>query len=331
MKKEKYILDEAVDSLFKYAKIQAIVNGPELRKDASIELANKRFAVEIKTSITKGNKGIILARLKEIARENNLPVLLVTEYVPEEIAKEFAAEGINYLDIAGNCHIRENKLLIHISGKRYARRSRVNQPRAFQEAGIKLIFQFLVDPEKTKLPYRDLAELSNISLGSVGMIMQELADLNFILRTKQTKKLKNTRELINRWITAYHDVLRPRLMKKQMRFTNKESFNKWKEISLEQNDGPAFWGGEPAANLITGYLHPGIFTIYTNRSWLSFREIGLVPDENGKVEVLEMFWKTETYQGVPPILVYADLMNSSSDRNIETANMILKNELQYLQ
>ena len=53
-------------------------------------------------------------------------------------------------------------------------------------------------------------------------------------------------------------------------------------------------------------------------------------NENGKVEVLEMFWKMETYMGVPPVLVYADLMSSGSDRNIETANLIFKNELQYL-
>jgi hypothetical protein len=331
MKNEKYILDEAVDSLFKYTKIQAIVKNTGLRSDILIEIANEKFAGEIEISITKGNKGIILARLKEIARENNLPVLLVTGYIPVEIAKEYTDEGINYLDIAGNCHIREHKLLIHIDGKKNVKTPKVNQPRAFQEAGIKLIFQFLIDPEKTKLPYRDLAELSNISLGSVGRIMQELNDLNFILKTRQTKKLKNTKELINRWITAYHDVLRPRLLKRQMSFINQESYNKWREISLEQNIGDAFWGGEPGANLLTGYLHPGIFTIYTNHNWQSFKDIGFVPDENGNVEVLEMFWKTETYQGVPPILVYADLMNSSSDRNIETANMILKNELQYLQ
>jgi len=67
----------------------------------------------------------------------------------------------------------------------------------------------------------------------------------------------------------------------------------------KQWNGDAFWGGEPGANHLTGYLHPGIFTIYTSRNWQSFKDIGLVPDENGKVEVLEMFWKTKTYQGVP--------------------------------
>jgi hypothetical protein len=207
---------------------------------------------------------------------------------------------------------------------------RINQPRAFQEAGIRLIFQFLVDPAKTQLPYRELAEIANISLGSVGMVMQELVDLNFILKTKQTKKLKNTSELLNRWITAYHDVFRPRLFKKRMRFIKLESYNKWKEIDLNQTHGHAFWGGEPGANLLNDYLHPGIFTIYTDRNWQSFKDIELVPDENGKVEVLEMFWDLKTWDGVPPVLIYADLMSSGSDRNVEMAKLIFDNELQYI-
>ncbi len=55
-----------------------------------------------------------------------------------------------------------------------------------------------------------------------------------------------------------------------------------------------------------------------------------MPDENRKVEILELFWELQTYKGIPPILIYADLMRSGSDRNIEAANMILSNELQYI-
>jgi len=83
--------------------------------------------------------------------------------------------------------------VLHIEGKRIEKASKVNKPRAFQKAGIKLIFQFLVNPEKVQLTYRELTELANISLGSVGIIMQELLDHNFILITGQTKKLKNTK------------------------------------------------------------------------------------------------------------------------------------------
>ena len=330
MKKEKYILEEAINSLLKYTHLKAILKDGRLRRDAILEIAKEEFVVETKPEITKGNKGIVLAQLKEVSRENNLPIILLTKYIPTEIAKEYVNEGVFYLDVAGNCNIRQNNLVLLVEGKKIERMAKVNQPRAFQEAGIKLIFLFLVDPEKAQLTYRELAELANISLGSVGTTMQELIDLNFILKTKKTMKLKNTKELLNRWIIAYHDVLRPRLLMRHMRFVRPENYTKWKEINLYEPDGRAFWGGEPGANLLTNYLHPGIFTIYTYRNWQSFKDIGLVPDENGNVEVLVIFWSPETCLGIPPILIYADLMSSGSDRNIETANMILKNELQYI-
>ena len=329
MKKEKDILVEAVNSLLRYTNIQAVIEDGRLRYDAFLIIAGEKFVVEIKSEITKGNRGIVLMDLKNISRENNLPILLVTKYIPSEIAREYVEEGINCLDVAGNCNIRQNKLLLLIEGKRIERMAKVNQPRAFQEAGIKLIFQFLVNPDKAQLPYRDLAELANISLGSVGTIMQELIDLNFILKTKQTKKLKNTNELLNRWITAYHDVLRPRLLKKQMRFIRTDIYNKWKVLELNKINGHVYWGGEPGANLLTGFLHPDTFTIYTDQNWHSFQAIELIPDEKGNVELLDMFWEEQTFKGIPPVLIYADLMSSGSSRNIETANMIYDNELQY--
>ena len=330
MKKEREILEEAINSLLRYTQIQAIIKDGRLRRDAILEISSEEFVIEIKPEITKGNKGIVLAQLKEVSRENNLPIMLITKYIPGEIAKEYVAEGVCYLDVAGNCNIRQHNLMLQIEGKKIERMAKINQPRAFQEAGIKLIFQFLVNPEKTQSTYRELAELANISLGSVAAIMQELTDLNFILKTKQTKKLKNTKELLNRWITAYHDVLRPRLLMKHMRFVRPESYTKWKEIDLNQPDGHAFWGGEPGANLLTNYLHPGIFTIYTYRNWQSFKDIGLIPNETGNVEVLAIFWGPQTCIGIPPVLIYADLMSSGSDRNIETAIMIFNNELQYI-
>ena len=330
MKKEREILVEAINSLIRYTQIQAIVKDGRLRRDAILEIASEEFAIEIKPEITKGNKGIVLAQLKEVSRENNLPIILITKYIPGEIAKEYVAEGVCYLDVAGNCNIRQKKLMLLIEGKKIERMAKINQPRAFQEAGIKLVFQFLVDPEKTQLPYRELAGMANISLGSVGTIMQELIDLNFILKTKHTKKLKNTKDLLNRWITAYHDVLRPRLLKKEMRFVKPDSYNKWKDINLNLINGHVYWGGEPGANLLTGYLHPGTFTIYTDQNWHIFKDIDLVPDENGKVQVLDIFWNPDAIVGVPPLLIYADLMSSGSDRNIETAIMIYNNELQYI-
>ena len=330
MIKDNYILGEALNSLYNFTNIQAILSDTRDRRKALLSIAGEEFALKVKPEITKGNKGLVLAELKESSFENNLPPLLLTQYIPSDIAKEYVEERVNYLDVAGNCNIRSGRLFILIEGKKSEHAAKTNKPRAFQEAGIKLIFIFLVKPESVKLPYRELADLAGISLGSVAAIMQELCDQNFLLRTKQTKKLKNSNRLLERWIIAYHDVLRPRLILRQMRFAKSENLTAWKSVNLASQPGLAYWGGEAAANLITGYLHPGSLTIYTNRSWQSFKDIGLLPDESGNVQILELFWKPDFHTGIPPVLIYADLMSSGSNRNLETAKMIYDRELQYL-
>ena len=89
----------------------------------------------------------------------------------------------------------------------------------------------------------------------------------------------------------------------------------------------AYWGGEIAAEKLTGYLKPERITIYVegkpDKLILANR---LRPDVNGEIEILEAFWATdEVLQQndiAPPLLVYADLMASTDPRNIETAKLI---------
>lgn len=325
------LLTEAIGNLVRYTGLQATIAKPEPRKNAIVDVAGQRFVVQTTSEITKGNKGLVMKEIQARQIETGLPVLLVTSYLPVEIAQEYGEGSINFLDLAGNCRISQNHLVLHIEGKKLTKRARVKQTRAFQEAGLRLIFLFLLDPALVNLPYRELARRANIALGSVAAIMQELIEQRFVAVLQPVKKLKNTDQLLQKWVTAYHDVLRPRLMKKRMRFINSESHNQWHQIDLSRISHTTYWGGESAANLITSYLQPGTLTIYTEQTWQVFKEIGLVPDQHGTVEVLETFWTPETYQGVPPLLVYADLISSSSERNIETANLIQHNELQYLQ
>jgi len=334
MTKEPEILKEAVAKLREYSGLSVKVEEGESWGDALIIIDDSfEFVANVKSTVTIGNKTSTFLLLRSNSDESGFPAIIVTEYIPSEIAKEYVAGGINYLDIAGNCSIKNNSLIIQIEGKKRERIARANQPRAFQEAGIKIIFPLLTNPENIHLTYRELALLANVSLGSVGSVIQELIDLNFILIVGKKKVLKNMRLLLERWVTAYHDVLRPRLLQKKMRFTNPEQLYNWEQIPIQDADGIVRWGGEPGASLLTSRLSPELFTIYTNESWQSLmHDLKIVPADDGEIEVLKMFWKEkESYRDegyfAPPLVIYADLMGSRFGRNIETATIILENEL----
>lgn len=107
-----------------------------------------------------------------------------------------------------------------------------------------------------------------------------------------------------------------------MRIDNELS---WKSISSKYFK----WGGENAGALLTNYLRPEKYTMYTNTIKTTLmKDIQLIPDIKGEIEVYEQFWskdlivESENEITVPPFLAYAELITSLDSRNRETAERI---------
>ena len=332
MNVKKELLEEVKNKLFEGKEINITFSDSKRKNNSIAKIRDERFIVDVKPEITQGNQVIVLQQLKDASREEKLPVLLITRFIPSIIEKSYVKEGINYIDAAGNCNIQKGSLMLIIDGKKVERPPKTNCPRAFQEAGIRLIFCLLENPSNINKSFRDLAELSQIALGSVSTIFQELVELKFVLRTKNKKALKNKPELLQRWVIAYNDMLRPKLLIKRMSFINKVDYADWNSLNLSNIPETTLWGGECAANILTEKLTPGYYTIYTKNAWsILGKSLKMIPDEKGKIEILRLFYKeNKNIKTVSPLLVYADLMGSGDSRNIETANIILNNDLQYL-
>jgi hypothetical protein len=339
MANQRKILDDAVDRLKENSGFAVEIQPVDTKVDGGIDyfitIGGIRFSAIVITAVSTGNKNLVYAKFASNATKAKAPLLIVSGYVPKAITKEYADAGINYMDKAGNCFISYENLRIIIEGKKMGKASHAYQSRAFQEAGIRIIFQLLKDPSALTLTYRELAELAEVSLGSVGSVMRELIDLDFVFEAQKRRILKNANALLDRWITAYHDVLRPRLVLKRMRFTKPEQLFEWDRIPVQDADNVVLWGGEPAASLLTNYLTPEKFALYTNGSWQEVMQaLKLAPADDGDIEVLEIFWKEQDQYRqkyiVPPLLIYADLVASRLGRNIETATIIRENELSSL-
>jgi hypothetical protein len=334
MPNERKIVKDAVERLTTYTGLPVDIQPARDKEyDFVLTIADLRFMAIVKGAISQGNKNLIYAPLATKVNHSTMPLIMIAERIPSSIAKEYVDIGINYLDKAGNCHIRSGKLSIVIEGKKMEKAEGSYQSRAFQEAGIRILFQLLKDPAALTLPYREIAERASVSLGSVGSVMRELTNLDFVFEAGHKRVLKNTGRLLERWVTAYHEVLRPRLVIKRLRFTQPEQLYDWETKLLVQNsEDTLLWGGEPGASLLTNYLTPEKFTLYTDGHWQEvMRTLKLLPAENGDIELLRMFWHEENkYREkpiVPPLLIYADLMGSRIGRNLETANLIRENEL----
>lgn len=258
--------------------------------------------------------------------------LLVCRYIPKPIKEILKNQAINYLETAGNCFIRNEGLYIFVNDKAVTNERQPKEGKIWKTAGVKFIFGMLLQPALINEPYRKMAETTGVALGNIGPFLDELKLEGYVKEGvengNQMLFLENIEALRNKWIGMYNVVLKPKIKKGRFRFLDKDMINTWEELP----NTDFYWGGEPAGAILTKHLRPELFTIFTKQPKnILMKELKLVPDPAGNVEIIEHFWHNELNykQGVvPPLLAYADLINSLDSRNREIAIRI-KN--QYLE
>lgn len=332
---------EAVGNLESNINLPIDIETTRDKYDAILNIQNIQFLVIAKAAMRASNQGIILSQLNEIINTSSRPILFVADYISKDGASQLKKRGFNYLDTAGNAFIRKDDLIIYVDGQKRTLKDKTNQSRAFQEAGVKIIFHLLSETANLQNSYRTIAQKVEVSLGSVSNVMAELEDLNYLIKTKEKRVLKNKEELLERWLQSYNETLKPRILRKRMCFLDKDVENNWRALNLnfasiyddneiKKQPGHTVWGGEPGASIITGSLRPEVFTLFTNYEiHLIASRLKLIPDPDGNVFVYNKFWNDNfgSNNVAPKLLIYADLINSGYGRNIEIANEIFENEL----
>ena len=257
----------------------------------------------------------------------NIQMLVVTSYVNPVMAERLKEKEIWFLDSMGNAYIKHHQLFIYIKGNKPTEKQK-SPSRAFYSSGLKVVYAFLCNPELVNAPYRTIAEIADVALGTVGWIINDLTQLGFIVDMgSRGRRLKGKRKLLERWIISYPEKLRPKLEIGKYKALKPDW---WQTIQLTPYQ--AYWGGEVAADQLTHYLKPEIFTLYLPEKQATKLILTnkLRKDPAGNIELLKTFWavdhETDTTL-VNPILIYTDLMASGDPRNIETAEIIYE---QYL-
>ncbi len=292
----------------------------------------KGYDVKVKLWLTKNPIYIYGIVKKEIREYQILDILekvkqnrnfiIIAENIFPKIKERLRKLEIGYLDATGNLFYKDEKYFLFVELQRKLEKvTEIN--RAFTKAGLKVVYTLLIKPELINATYREIANIADVGLDTINKVFNGLKELNFIIEIdKNNRKLANHKELLERWMVEYNQKLKPALHLGNFRFLNESDYKNWKKIKLKSKD--TLWGGEPAADLITNYLKPGEFTIYTNeKKHELMKNYKLVPDNDGDIKIYKKFWEQNlNNQYVPEILVYTDLLYTGNERNLETAKMI---------
>lgn len=258
------------------------------------------------------------------------PFIVVAIHIFPKIKEELQKKCIAYLEANGNIYLQQEDIMLWLDAHKPFQIEREKRNRAFSKTNLKIIFHFLLNEKFVNLTYREIAGLGGVGLGNINYVMNGLKEAGYLIKlNKEQYKLTNKKELLNKWISAYSDRLRPSLKIGSFRFLKEADFNNWKTLPIQ--NGKTWWGGEPAADLMTNNLRPAVLTIYTTQTRNELiKNCSLIPDDKGNVKVYQKFWNfnEDNNATVPPLLVYADLLNTNDRRCIETAQKIYDEYLQ---
>lgn len=257
------------------------------------------------------------------------PFILVAGHLFPKMKEALQRHNIAYLEANGNFFLKSDQkwFLINTNPSVPLRKNYRN--RAFTKTGLRVVFEFLLDETLINQPYRHIAARAQTAIGNVANIIKGLRKEGFVLQLNDEEiRLTRKNELLKKWAAAYDENLKPGLKVGTFRFLKEEQYTTWQKMNVNQDK--TWWGGEPAGDLLTNYLRPAHFTLYTTETRAELmKNYRLVPDEKGRIHVFRKFWNqpSEKVRTVPPVLVYADLVNTGDPRCLETAQKVYE---QYL-
>lgn len=277
---------------------------------------NLKMEVEVKQEVREH----ALRTIQKMNTENPNFLLVAYRIYPKyrDLLREM---GVNYLEANGNAYIKTKNHFIWIDKFQTIKGDEEEGNRAFTKTGLKVFFHLLLDDRNLNTNQRNLAEIGGVALGNIPLVFKGLKAAGLLVsKGKLGHDWVNKEEAINQWVNAYKTTLKPTLLKGKYGLPKDKN---WKEIKLPTDQ--TTWGGEPGADILTEYLRPEKFILFTDLNKNDFiKQTRLMPDLKGEIEVYDTFWKFDNQQlGVaPPLLIYADLLINGDKRSLDTAQLI---------
>ncbi len=335
------VLNRAIDAVARETGLRLRIDELEVKEgpyiiDAvlGVEGRNERLAAEVKRWAPQANLGALINQVQALPMEG----LLVADYINPKMAEKLREQRVQFIDTAGNAYLDMPPVYVLVTGKRKPKqeaRAKGDTNRAFDRTGLKVVFAFLCRPELVTAPYREIADVAGVALGTVGWVLNGLKEAGFIFQYghKKGRELVEYKRLLDRWVETYPEKLRTKV---HIGDFYADDPYWWEDFDIQEFNG--CWGGEVAAARYTKYLKPAVTTIYLPKEvkgkFLARARLRAAPEtmweETGRVKLYQTFWRDTALPFldiakpglVPPVLAYADLVATADPRNLEAAGMI---------
>ena len=262
-------------------------------------------------------------------------LMLFAPHIGRPLAEYLVGKNVNFIDEAGNCHVRlGTSFMTFIEGRRAVPRPALG--RGLGLSGHLALFAILAKPEVLDSSIRTLADRAGVSKTVVEHLLARLAEEGAIVRGRNRRHLQNHDLLLDRWLSGYATLVRPRLLVGQYRTPDADP--RALEARIEQaltDDMRWGWGGGAAANRLTGFYRGRQTVLHlADPSQETIRKLKALPSKEGDLVVLRtpghIAFDGAAPRTVHPLLVYTELLTEGTERAREAAGMLRERFLPWL-
>jgi hypothetical protein len=174
-----------------------------------IDAAGRRWAVEAKNSSSPGVVAETATRFGAQTPSDAVPVLVVPYMTPAG-AKAAADRGLNWIDLSGNAHLRDDELYVRVHGRpnRFAAPGRPSSPFAPKSSRVPRLL--LLDPGRWWMQ-KELANRTRLDRGHVSRIVRRLDSDALLERDGSRLRPRDPDLLLDAWADDYrferHDII----------------------------------------------------------------------------------------------------------------------------
>jgi hypothetical protein len=285
-------------------------------------LATREFELEVKrTHLTRVTVDGVLA---QAARGGQKPWILFAPHVGRPLAQYLNGQGINYVDVAGNCRLQIDRRHTALIEGRPPERA-TGQGRGIGAPGFRILFALLVKPSLLSAPIRQVAEAAGVATATAANRLTQLRKDGLVDQRRDVKVLTTPRRMLDLWLKGYETLVRPKLL--IGRFRTQEQDPKALEHFLEKALGrDTLWafGAGAAAHRMTGYYRGPETVVHVQDANIDVaKRLHALRAEDGPLTLIQapgpVAFEGVVPHAVAPLLVYTELIIAGDKRAREAA------------
>lgn len=250
---------------------------------------------------------------------------LLVDRIPTGVAARARTRGQWFADALGNVHVRSEGVLVDVRGRRRPTARPAVEPTAratnlMSARRAQVVFCLLSWPELVGEPLRSVAEVAGVSPSLAQLVVRALREDGYL--GVNSRRLDRRAELVDRWVGAYGRGLARNL--ELGRYVGEPTAAAWIESGQV-----ARVSGEQAASELRGVQTLTLYVreldprlVASSRWRRAVQEATVIVRRQFWVEPISVGTTLSPVSDAPPLLVYADLLDSGEPRQREVAQSL---------